>query len=97
MYYAGQRQCQKVGFFFFFWLGFLTMSSCLCHRYRELGTEELKEKNLPVDGLSDVYDISLRISVIRSTSIITVKISRKVPSFLIIYLFYCNSLGMYNA
>ncbi|XP_078178002.1 ubiquitin carboxyl-terminal hydrolase 8-like isoform X2 [Carex rostrata] len=45
--------------------------------YRELGKEELKEKNLPIEGLSDVYDISLRISVIRSTSIITVKISRK--------------------
>ncbi|KAJ1690524.1 hypothetical protein LUZ63_014679 [Rhynchospora breviuscula] len=45
--------------------------------YRDIGIEELKEKNLPIEGSSDVYDIALRISVIRSTSIITVKISRK--------------------
>lgn len=73
------------------------MSSWLFHRYRELGTEELKEKNLLVEGLSDVYDISLRISVIRSTSIITVKISRKVLLFLLFIFFFCNSFCVYNA
>lgn len=64
------------------------MSSLLFYRYGELGIEELKEKNLPAEGFSDVYDIALRVSVIRSSSIITVKISRKVLLFLSCILFF---------
>jgi hypothetical protein len=63
------------------------MSSWLFYRYKELGIEEIKEKNLPVEGFGDVFDIALRVSVTRSTTIITIKISRKVIFLLCIFIF----------